>query len=474
MNQVAPPKILVVDDEESMRFFLREALCKQNYEVDSASDGKEALDLAHRVNYDCVIMDIRMARMNGIETLQEMRKIHPEVPVIMMTAYGSRQVAIETIQKGAYDFFSKPFDLAEMRIVVKRALEKKSLESENNTLRRQIETLPSQSRIVTRCPLMKDVFNLIDRVLKNDVTVFVDGESGTGKELVATIIHEQGTRKDAPLVKINCAAIPDTLLESELFGHEKGAFTGAAARKIGKFEAADGGTLFLDEIGDMSLMTQAKLLRVLEEHAFERLGGNESIKVDIRIIAATNQDLARLVQEKRFREDLYFRLNVVPIHIPPLRARKEDIPLLVEHFIEDANRRFVTRIRAASGEVMGLFMQYEWPGNVRELMNVIQRAVVVAQSDTITEECLPSAVRNAGSLNRTVAGHESTSFDGSLQQMIEAISSSAERQLIEEALNRTNWSRTKTAKLLKICRKSLHNKMKKYGLLDKDDADDED
>ena len=450
-----------------MRFFLTEALKSQKYEVETAASGSVALDLARNREFDCVIMDIRMANMNGIETLEELKEIRPDIPVIMMTAFGSKKVAVETMQKGAYDYFTKPFDINEMRIVVKRALEKRLLEEENKTLRRKLEREPGYTNIIGDSPLMQEIFEQIDKVKNNDVTVLIQGESGTGKELVATVLHEQGLRRDMPLVKINCAAIPETLLESEMFGHEKGAFTGAGARKIGKFQAADHGTLFLDEIGDMSLTTQAKLLRVLEEQEFERIGGNESIKVDLRIITATNQDLRKLVEEKKFREDLFFRLNVVPIYLPPLRARKEDLPALAGHFLEDARSRHNLSVEKIDPDVMRIFMSYSWPGNVRELANMIQRAAVMSQDNVITCAALPAQMRDTGPAPQE-PHLEDLALDGSLQEMMDNIVSTAEKQLIEEALNRTDWSRTKTAKLLKICRKSLHNKMKKYGLLEKD------
>lgn len=457
----------MVDDEENMRFLIREALHAQNYCIDTASGGRDALALLQEKEYGCVIMDIRMANMDGLQTLAEIKKIRPNLPVIMMTAFGSRKIALNAIQEGAYDYFTKPFDINEMRIVVKRAMEKKTLEKENEILRQQLAGTNEHSLIVGRSDAIRDVLQLIDRVADNDLTVLVLGESGTGKELVATVVHEKSPRKNMPLIKMNCAAIPETLLESELFGHEKGSFTGAGARKIGKFESAHGGSLFLDEIGDMSLVTQAKLLRVLEEHAFERVGGNETIRVDIRIIAATNQDLAEAVKQKRFREDLFFRLNVLPIPMPPLRERLDDIPLLVNHFLVEALERYNTGMRRVSNETMRLLMDYKWPGNIRELANVIQRAVVIAQGELITPDCLPAHLRGALAPQDQVSKQDMP-FDGSLQEVIDNVVSTTEKKLIEEALNRTDWSRTKTARMLKICRKSLHNKMKKYGLLDQD------
>ncbi len=469
-------KVLIVDDEKNMRFLLREALAKEGYEVVTAESGAEALTLAAGDQFDCVLLDIRMPKMDGIQTLDQLIGVTPDVPVILMTAYGTKEVAMEAIRKGAYDYFTKPFDIEEMRIVVKRALEKQKLEEEIKSLKRQLEKHYDYDGIIGQSHEMQEVYQLVEKVIKNEITVIIYGESGTGKELIANTIHYKGPRANGPMVKINCAAIPETLLESELFGFEKGAFTGALQRKIGKIEQANKGTLFLDEIGDMSLMTQAKLLRVLEEHKIERLGGNEVIDVDIRVIAATNQDLPKAVHEKRFREDLYFRLNVVPIFMPPLRTRKGDISLLTDFFVSENNSKLKKNIRGVSRTVMKCLLSYEWPGNVREMENVMQRAVLLSSGDVITEDCLPAQIAEAVHRNGSDAG---AMFEGSLQEIVDNIAASAERQIIIDALERTNWSRTKTAELLKICRKSLHNKMKKYDLFEmrksqddeQDDAD---
>ena len=456
-------KLLVVDDEEHMRFFLKEALSRDNCVVSTSASGGEALEMVRSGDFDVVILDIRMARIGGMEVLDEIKKTKPELPVIMMTAYGSKQVAMEAIEKGAYDYFTKPFDVNEMRIVVKRALEKQKLEEEIKVLRQRLSQQYEYGGVVGSSREMQEVFDLMSKVVNNDVTVILYGESGTGKELIATLIHQKGQRADKNLVKINCAAIPETLLESEIFGHEKGAFTGAATRKIGKFELAEGGTLFLDEVADMSLATQAKLLRVLEEREFERLGGTEVIKIDTRLITATNQDLLTLVHQKLFREDLYFRLNVVPIFIPPLRARRVDIPILVEHFLKETTEKFKKETTGFSKKAMRMLIDYDWPGNVRELENVIQRAVVTAQGNIIDEECLPITVQGAQSQHGMMP-YDVEHFDRSLTQIVDIIAENAEKQLITEALAKTNWSRKKTAEILKICRKSLHNKMKKYGI----------
>lgn len=462
MSESNQPRILVVDDEENMRFFLREALSTQGYDVDLAKDGDVAKEMIGRETYACVLMDVRMPKSDGLQVLDFILMSHPEVPVIMMTAYGSKEVAMEAIRMGAYDYFTKPFDINEMRIVVKRAVEKQKLEDEIKELRSELDSRYAFDGMIGQSPEMQKVFELVEKVMATDVTVIIYGESGTGKELVANIIHHNSQRKDKSFVKINCAAIPENLLESELFGYEKGAFTGAAQRKNGKFEQAHTGTILLDEIGDMSLVTQAKVLRVIEEREFERLGGNDPVKVDIRIIAATNQDLPKAVEEKRFREDLYFRLNVMPIYLPPLRTRKGDLLLLIDHFIEHNNKKLEKEIRGASRSAISALMSYSWPGNVRELENVIQRSMLMAPGDMITLECLPAAISDKAGPNDC----DQKPFDGSLQEIVENIAADAERQLILDALETTDWSRTRTAQLLKICRKSLHNKMKKYGLFE--------
>lgn len=467
-------KVLIVDDEKNMRFFLKEALVKEGYEVTTAENGLEALEAVSCGSFDCVLLDMRMPKMDGIQTLERLLGKTPDTPVIMMTAYGSREVAMDAVRLGAYDYFTKPFDINEMRVVVKRALQKQKLEDEIRKLKGKLDKKYDYEGIIGKSEEMLEVFDLVSKVAKNDITAMIYGESGTGKELIANIIHHKGPRKDFPMVKINCAAIPETLLESELFGYEKGAFTGATQRRLGKFEQADGGTLFLDEIGDMSLMTQAKLLRALEERKVQRLGGNEVISVNIRIIAATNQDLPKAVHNRTFREDLYFRLNVVPIFLPPLRARRGDLPLLIDHFIAENNSRLDKSVRGVSSSVMKRMLGYDWPGNVRELENVIQRAVLLSSGDLITEDCLPAPIAESKPVSTQDVSIE---FGGSLQEIVENIAAGAEKQLILDALEKNDWSRTKTAELLKICRKSLHNKMKKYGLSDlaKDsDGGDED
>lgn len=453
------PKILLVDDEESMRFTLTEVMLKENYIVDTSTDGEEALKKIHTNHFDLIILDMKMPKMDGLETLQHIKEKDPIATVIIMTAYGSKELAMKAIYSGAYDYFTKPFDLQEMRVVVRRGLEKNRLQRELT----QLQQTPYEfDNIIGQSTQMQQIFRLIKQVANSDATILIYGESGTGKELVAHAIHFHSPRSQKPFIKMNCVAIPEGLLESELFGHEKGAFTSASAQRIGKFELAQGGTLFLDEIADMSLFTQAKLLRVLQEREIERVGGNKIIKVDIRIITATNQDLAKAVQNKKFREDLYFRLNVVPIYLPPLRERKADIPLLIEHFLRIYNARFGKQIRNISPSLKQFLMQYPWYGNVRELENIIQRAVVLSQGDTLTEQYLP--------LGSMETQSESTipinilNGDRPLSDKIDELTAESEKKLILQALDNAKGNKTIAAKLLGLSRKGLYDKISKYNI----------
>jgi DNA-binding NtrC family response regulator len=490
------PRILIADDEAGVRFFLRELLRKENYVVDDASDGEEALRKQRRQGFDIVVLDVKMPKMDGLEVLREMRKADPSLIAVMITAYGSQKIALEAIREGAYDYFTKPFDAEELAVVIRRALEKRRLQKTINDLQSELTRslqidLPLEAgRIIGGSEGMQDVFRLIHKITATDVTVLICGESGTGKELVAQAVHYNSPRRDKPFVKVSCVAIPETLLESELFGHERGAFTGAYQQKLGKFELAEGGTLFLDEIGDMSQNLQAKLLRVLQEREFERVGGTKTIKVDIRILVATNRDLLKAVQEKQFREDLYFRINVVPVFLPPLRERRPDIPLLVDHFISYYNEKLGKQIRRISDEVQAIFMGYLWPGNVREMENVIQRAMILSTSDIITKECLPI---NFQSLPRSNGGEDLTAQAGMtlgiqdevlggsadlssltggeagfrMTDHVQRVAEQMEKRLVREALRKCNFKRQEAAKLLGISRKSLHNKMRRYGLFEK-------
>jgi len=451
------PQILIVDDEEALRFFLSEALKKEGYSFATASDGWEALEKLKSGQFKIVLMDIKMPRLNGLLALDKMKEFDPELVVILMTAFGSKKVAIETLQKGAYDYFTKPFDLNEMRIVIKRAVERCRLQEEVRRLNRHWGE--ETSAMLGESPAMRKVFDLIHKVADSDVTVLVTGESGTGKELVARSIHRRSPRRARPFLTVNCASIPESLLEAELFGHEKGSFTGAYQQRLGKFESAHEGTLFLDEVSEMATGMQAKILRVLQEREIERVGGIKPIPVDIRIIAATNRDLSEAVKAGRFREDLFFRLNVVNIHLPPLRERLEDIPVLAEAFLKLYAKKFNRRVGRIGEPALTWLLRQRWPGNVRELENVIQRAVVLAEADVLDLDDLQDAVQPPATMPSEPMGN------GRLRDHLERVSSDIEKKLIEQALTDEQDHRSAAAKRLGISRKHLYNKMKKYGLV---------
>jgi len=450
-------KILVVDDEEEMRFMLREALAKRGFDAVLAHDAESALALLREGGLDLVLLDIRLPGLGGLEAIPRILEIDPQVPILMMTAQGSRELAIQAMAAGAYDFFGKPFKIDELTIVVRRALEKRSLVREVSTLSERLDTRLRFENLVGESGAMRAVLGLVGKVVATNVTVLVHGESGTGKELIAQAIHHNSRRRDRPFIKLNCVAIPEALLESELFGHEKGSFTGAIARKIGKFEQASTGTIFLDEIGDMSLATQAKILRVLQERECERVGGAETIHIDVRIIAATNKDLARAVEDGSFREDLYYRLNVFSIHLPPLRERRDDLPLLIDHFVAVSSRELHKSISGFSAEAMHLLLAYEWPGNVRELENLVQRAVVMAEADIMGPECLPPHVLT---FQERPPDEPALEPGRSLDDMLEGI----ERKLIRAALRRTGGVQTRAARLLGLTERSLWHRIKKLAI----------
>ncbi len=476
--------ILIVDDEENIRFTLRELLRRENqsYHIDEAADGQEAVEMVKKTRYSLVLMDLRMPRLDGMQALQEMKRVNPELIVVLISAHGTQKTAIEAIQAGAYDYFSKPFDLTEVRIVVRRAVEKANLQRQIEFMREQEMARYSLDQLIGQSSAMQEVFKLLERVLDNDVTVLITGESGTGKELVATAIHNNSLRKDEPLIKVNTVAIPEALLESELFGHERGAFTGAIAQKPGKIELANNGTLFLDEIGDMSLPLQSKLLRVLQEREIERVGSTKTFKVDIRVIAATNRDLGKMVEKGEFREDLYYRLNVLPIHLPPLRKRQDDIPLLVDHFVQEYNPRLKKSITSVTENALRKLLNYPWPGNIRELENTIQRSMLMSEGNTLQAEDLPPTLRAEHPLARSISAKDSEAenevfadldlqelldtenFERTLADRLQSISDHIEKYIIRAALKKTNGHRQDSADLLGISRKSLHNKMVRYGL----------
>ncbi len=458
-----PPKVLVVEDDASMGFFLCEAMNKEGYQASLVPNGEEALSRLRRDEFDLVILDLKLPRMSGMDVLTNIKRTHPDATVIIVTAHGSESVALEALRKGAYDYFSKPFEIDEMRIVIRRALEKARLQQEVRELRERVEGKKGLQNIVGKSKALQGVFEVIQTVVDNDVTVLITGESGTGKELIAEAIHYNSPRRASPLVKLSCVAIPETLLESELFGYEKGAFTGATKRKLGKFELADGGTLFLDEIGDMSLATQSKLLRVLQDKEFDRVGGVEPVRVDVRIVAATHRDLTQSVRDGKFREDLFFRLNVIPIRIPPLRERREDIPLLIEHFLRIFQARYHKKIDRISEGATDRMVNYAWPGNVRELENVLQRAVVLSRDSVIQEWDLPSEIQGqkGEAFPRTFHLDDERSLGEQMKRLIIDV----EKRLILEALDRAKGKREEAARLLNLSIKTLYNKMKRYGLL---------
>ncbi len=453
-------RILAVDDEENLLHFLSKLLKGEGYRVEVARTGGEALEKAKEADFDLAILDLKLLDMDGMAVLRAFKEMAPEANVVMITAYGSIESAVEAMKAGAYDYLVKPFRAEEILKAVEKALEQRRLRREVQHLRREVERRYSFENIVGKSKAMQEVFRQIERVAASKSTVLIMGESGTGKELVARAIHHRSHRRNGPFVVIDCGAIPENLQESELFGHIKGSFTGAVSTKRGLFEEADGGTLFLDEVGDLSGPSQAKLLRVLQEGTIRRVGETKTVQVDVRVIAATNKDLAELVQEGRFREDLYYRLNVVPIHLPPLRERREDIPLLVEGFIRRYAVEAKKGVRRISPSAMDLLISYPWPGNVRELENVIERAVLFSEGEVIGEELLPQEVCLQGEAIRLQVPDAPLC----LKEAVEKMSQEVEKGLIERALGRTGGNRSAAARLLGISRRALLYKMKTYGI----------
>lgn len=471
------PRILVVDDEQNMRFLMKESLTREGYYCHTAENGTAALSEIRKDHYDLIILDYKMPGMDGLETLRAVMKERPNTIAIMVTAHDTREIAMKAVEIGAYDYFSKPFDLDEMRVVIKRALEKRKLQFQVEQLRQVLADNEPFAEMIGRSKGMNEVFDVIRRVADQDVNVMITGESGTGKELVARALHRHGSRVTGPFVAINCAAIPSTLLESELFGHERGAFTGAVARKLGRLELSKGGTLFLDEIGDMDFALQAKLLRVIQERVFERVGGSAQIETDFRLISATNKDLAKFVREGKFREDLFFRLNVVSVRIPPLRERVEDIPILVEYFLEKYAREYGKEVPSLSDDALSCLAHYSYPGNVRELENLIQRMIVLTRGNYIGRADLSKEVGFPGALEDQtpqtssirVQPVSSTSVEGTvgsddLHRVSRQATEGVEREMILKALNECRWKRGEAAKKLGISRRSLLRKMNKYSI----------
>lgn len=460
-GSAAGPRLLVVDDEANMRHMLQQLLGTYGYDVDTAQDGRAALNCIAEHHYDFVLCDIRMPGMDGLAFLTHGEPYLDGVTVIMMSAYGSVDTAISAMKMGAYDYISKPFKADEIELVLRKAEERERLRKENTTLKRQIQAIGDRyafGKMVAASKPMKDLFQQAEKVAKFDTTVLITGESGTGKELVARGIHFSSPRKNKPLVPVNCGSIPENLMESELFGHRKGAFTGAERHHTGLFREADGGTIFLDEIGELPLALQVKLLRVLQEGEVRPVGGDRPLRVDVRVIAATARDLTEAIRKGLFREDLYYRLNVIQLKIPPLAARKEDIPLLVQLFIERYNAALEKNVRGISSEALAALYEYQWPGNVRELENVVQRGVVLSSDDMFHSSTLPDSVtaREAGDPD-AIALLEGDSLKVA-KQTLEAL-------MIRKALNKTGWNRTHASRLLEISHPSLLSKIKAYGIV---------
>jgi len=454
-------KIIVVDDDRAHRTMLRTLIGGWGYEISEADDGSSAIESIHETPFDLVLMDIRMLKVSGIEALDKIKAFNPAIPVIIMTAYSSVETAVEALKKGAYDYLTKPLDFDKLKLTLEKAMEHTQLKEENRILKERLGVNFDQQNIIGRSPAMKNLLETVGQVAPSEATVLIEGESGTGKELIAGAIHYNSLRKDKPFIKINCAAITETLLESELFGHEKGAFTGADRRKEGRFFQAHKGSLLLDEVSEMPLTMQVKLLRVLQEKEITRVGGDSVIPVDVRVIAATNKDLLKQIALGRFREDLYYRLNVVTLVLPPLSKRREDIPLLAQHFLILFSKKNRKKIKGFTPAAMDHLIRYDWPGNVRELMNAVERGVVLARSDHLDEADVPIMQKKqdkfpeAGSLlpNMDQAIDDHRSLDG------------IEKEFILKTLESAKGNKSETARRLGITRKTLHKKLKQYGVM---------
>lgn len=452
-------RLLIVDDEQGMRNLLSIMLRKQGYLVHLASSGEEALEKLSNDVYDLIISDISMPGIDGIGVLRRVQELVPEVPTIIITAYASTESAIEALKLGAYDYIVKPFDVEEFKIIISNALERKRLERENQYLRKELHDQYSFEGFVGKSQKMKEIFSLVERVSGTNSTIFVSGESGTGKELIARAIHYSSQRKEKPFVSINCGALPDPLLESELFGHMKGSFTGAVTAKKGLFEVADGGTLFLDEIGETSPAMQIKLLRVLQERKIRRVGGTEEFEIDVRVIVATNQDLEALVEQRKFREDLFYRINVIQIEMPPLRDKTEDIPDLVRHFLDKYNQQVGKKVEGFTQEVVDCLLRYHWPGNVRELENTIERAVALETSSNIQMESISENIRKNGK-GKTEFPASLPSSGVNLEVHLEGLRA----RFMLEALDRVNGVQSRAAELLGMSFRSFRYFAKKYNI----------
>lgn len=455
------PQLLIVDDEPASRYGMKKALSAFRFNYLEAGDGKEALDKIVQLAPHIAVIDINLPEMDGLSVLAEAHKQNVSTLMIVITAYGSEKIAVEAMKRGAYDYISKPYDIEELRLVVRRALESLELREENLHLRQELERTTGYGKMLGQSVPMRRVFDLIDKVSQSEITVLIQGESGTGKELVSREIHRRSSRHNKAFITMNCAALPESLIESELFGHEKGAFTGAVKQRKGKFELADEGTIFLDEIGDMSLNTQSKVLRVLQEKKFERLGGSETLEVDVRIISATHKDLPAEIEKGSFREDLYYRLKVIDIMIPPLRDRREDIPLLVEHYLAEFSARHNKKVQGVSPDALKQMMEFHWPGNVRQLVNILERCVVLAGSSTLGKDDLPDDLHLRSSFNASF-------LDEIMQLPFRQAKDRIEKHFMKEYLTRklhqNDSNISHTAAELGIHRQSLQMMMRRLGI----------
>ncbi|UOF02396.1 sigma-54-dependent transcriptional regulator [Bdellovibrio reynosensis] len=465
-------RILVVDDEESIREFLEIMLKKEGYEITLAEDGQKAKDLLAKKSFDMIISDLQMPHVTGIELLKHVKESYPDIVFMLITAFGTTETAVEAMKMGAYDYLTKPFKIDEVRLNIQNALRSRNLEVENRSLKKELVKEYSFQNMIGNSQAMHTIFDMVKRVSQTPTNVLITGESGTGKEVVAKAIHYNGPLKDRPFVTVNCGAIPENLMESEMFGHKKGSFTGAVADKAGLFEVADGGTLFLDEVGELPLTIQVKLLRAIQERVIRRVGATEDHKVDVRIIAATNRNLEEMVQKGGFRQDLFYRLNVINIKTPGLRERRDDIPLLANHFLKKYNERLNKNIGAISAEAMEILKKYDYPGNVRELENLIERTVALEGGATILPESLPPMVntssgRKMASSNEIEIGDDGVDLDKVMGQI--------EKELLIKAIHSAGGVKKRAAKLLHISFRSMRYRIEKYnlGVVGDDELDDE-
>jgi two-component system response regulator HydG len=445
--------ILIVDDDRAHRTMLRTLLAGWGYAIAEADDGSAAIAQVRERPYDLMLMDVRMVKVSGLEALAQIKAFNPAIPVVVMTAYASVETAVEALKKGAYDYLTKPLDFDELRLTLERAMDHSRLKEENRLLRERLGSRFDRRNLIGRSGAMINLLETVAQAAPSEATVLITGESGTGKEMIAGAIHYNSFRKEGPFIRINCAAIAETLLESELFGHERGAFTGADRRKEGKFRQADGGSIFLDEVSETSLGMQVKLLRVLQEREITRVGGDEVLKADVRVIAAANRDLLQAIATGRFREDLYYRLNVVTLHVPPLRSRREDIPLLAQHFLTHFSEKNHKTIKGFTPQAMDRLLRYAWPGNVRELMNAVERGVVLARSEYLDEAELPLISTGEGITEPSPAPNG------------EALLEEVEKAAILKSLAAADGNKSEAARRLGITRRTLHQKLKKWRLM---------